>query len=114
MPRSTETDEQRITVPLIKVLAAFLNSNKAIPGSDVVITTRLASGTVYPLIARLRQRNWLEAQWEKLDPKKDMRKPRRLYRLTPQARKRAIDLLNQGLAPLSIRQPRSVPEPATG
>ena len=42
--------------------------------------TGLASGTLYPILARLVDRGWLDKDWEMSE---DMsRPPRRIYRLT--------------------------------
>lgn len=40
----------------------------------------LASGTLYPILARLADRGWLEKQWE-MDPEASG-PPRRVYTLT--------------------------------
>lgn len=50
-------------------------------GYDLAKTTSLASGTLYPILARLAARGYLDRQWE-ADPDPG-RPPRHLYRLTP-------------------------------
>lgn len=47
-------------------------------GYDLAKATGLASGTLYPILMRLTERGLLEARWEL-----EERKPRHVYRLTP-------------------------------
>jgi PadR family transcriptional regulator, regulatory protein PadR len=49
-------------------------------GYELSLETGLKAGTLYPLLARLADRGWLEAQWETTVP--TGRPPRHLYRLT--------------------------------
>ena len=49
-------------------------------GYELTIETGLKAGTLYPLLARLADRGWLEAQWEATAPQG--RPPRHLYRLS--------------------------------
>lgn len=49
-------------------------------GYELSLETGLKAGTLYPLLARLADRGWLEAQWE--TPLPTGRPPRHLYRLT--------------------------------
>jgi PadR family transcriptional regulator, regulatory protein PadR len=48
-------------------------------GYELSLETGLNAGTLYPLLARLADRGWLEAQWETTVP--TGRPPRHLYRL---------------------------------
>jgi PadR family transcriptional regulator PadR len=49
-------------------------------GYDLLQVTGLKSGSLYPILARLADRAWLEATWEEDPP---LGRPRRhLYRLT--------------------------------
>ena len=73
----------QITVPVAKVLAALL----AAPDDDhyglrLIQQTGLASGTLYPVLTRLRTAGWVEANWEDIDPVAAGRPARRYYRLT--------------------------------
>jgi len=74
----------RVTAGVAKVLAAFLEDPAADRyGLDLMKTTDMASGTLYPILARLRMAGWVEAKWEQPDP--DTSRPaRRYYRLTAQ------------------------------
>ena len=49
-------------------------------GYDLSKVTRLKSGTLYPILARLHDEGWLENKWEQ--PSEPGRPPRHLYRLT--------------------------------
>jgi len=42
----------------------------------------LASGTIYPILARLERAGWVESEIEDIDPKMAGRRARRYYRLT--------------------------------
>jgi PadR family transcriptional regulator, regulatory protein PadR len=54
-------------------------------GLEMIQATGLPSGTVYPIIARLEQCQWIESRWE--DPKEheaEGRPRRRYYKVTEQ------------------------------
>ena len=75
--------EPHITGPTLKVLGALLSSGSAeLSGADIARTTRLASGTLYPILFRLERAGWLESRWEEDDPAKLGRPRRRFYRVT--------------------------------
>ncbi|MFF4875973.1 PadR family transcriptional regulator [Micromonospora sp. NPDC000668] len=87
----------RITIPVAKVLAALLAEPEAERyGLDLMRLTGLASGTLYPVLHRLRAAGWLAADWEAIDPVAAGRPPRRYYRLTAEgvaeARRALADL----------------------
>lgn len=44
--------------------------------------TRLPSGTLYPMLARLQQEGLVDSQWEDQRPAAAGRPPRKYYRLT--------------------------------
>jgi PadR family transcriptional regulator, regulatory protein PadR len=50
-------------------------------GYDISRTTGLKSGTLYPILMRLADRELLETRWETPDPGKP---PRHMYRFTPE------------------------------
>ena len=87
----------RMTAGVAKVLAAFLEDPAADRyGLDLMKTTDMPSGTLYPILARLRDAGWVRAEWEQPDP--DASRPaRRYYRLTPEGVVAARD----GVAELS-------------
>jgi PadR family transcriptional regulator PadR len=49
-------------------------------GYELCLATGLKAGTLYPMLVRLADRGWLDAQWETEIP--TGRPPRHLYRLT--------------------------------
>ena len=58
-----------MTIPVTRVLAALL----AEPDGDhyglaLMQASGLASGTLYPILARLTEAGWLEKRWEEIDP----------------------------------------------
>lgn len=64
---------------------AVLEALKAQPqawryGYDLSKETGLKSGTLYPLLMRLSDQGWLEAEWR--EPQQPGRPPRHAYRLT--------------------------------
>jgi PadR family transcriptional regulator, regulatory protein PadR len=74
----------RITIPLVRVLEAFLDDPAAERyGLDVMRVTGYPSGTVYPILTRLLDAGWLRAHWEDIDPVAAGRPARRWFRLTP-------------------------------
>ena len=76
-------DEPRLSTQTLKVLSAFLLSAASeISGADVAATSKVASGTLYPILLRLEKAGWLVSRWEVGDPKTLGRPRRRYYRLT--------------------------------
>ena len=65
----------------LRILAAVRDGARY--GLDIVDRTGLPSGTVYPVLARLRSRRLLESRWEDDDVAEREGRPRRKYhRLT--------------------------------
>ena len=59
----------RITIPVVRVLAALLAQPETEHyGLDLMAVTDLPSGTLYPVLHRLRAAGWLAAEWEPVDP----------------------------------------------
>jgi PadR family transcriptional regulator PadR len=94
--------ELRMTTALAKVVAAFLaDPTSERYGLDLMRDTGLASGTLYPMLARLERADWVRAAWEDIDPVAEGRPSRRYYRLTPQgvvAARRELAALHQHLS----------------
>ncbi|WP_433386787.1 PadR family transcriptional regulator [Micromonospora sp. KLBMP9576] len=92
----------RITIPVARVLAALLTEPDVERyGLDLIAMTGLPSGTLYPVLHRLRSAGWLTAEWEAVDPSSVGRPARRYYRLTAEgvaAARRALAEL-RALAP---------------
>ena len=83
-------EQIKLTVPVARVLAAFLADPAAERyGLDLMKATGLPSGTLYPVLVRLRQAGWVEARWEQLDASAAGRPARRYYRLSSEGTARA-------------------------
>jgi PadR family transcriptional regulator len=103
----------RLTVPMVKVVSAML----AAPEDDhyglqLMKTTGLLSGTLYPLLQRLEQVGWVEAEWEDIDPVKEARPARRYYRFTAngtQQARTALAELHEAMAPAARVQSKASP-----
>jgi DNA-binding PadR family transcriptional regulator len=107
----------RVTAGVAKVLAAFLEDPAADRyGLDLMKATDMPSGTLYPILARLRAAGWVRAEWERADP--DASRPaRRYYRLTAEgavAARNGVAELYQKLGIATGGRGRgAVPRPST-
>ncbi len=67
----------------LQVLAALLDKQYDDHyGLELAKAAGLASGSLYPILARLERCGWLESEWEDIDESKEGRRRRRYYRLT--------------------------------
>jgi PadR family transcriptional regulator PadR len=74
----------KVTAAVARVLSCFCADPAADRyGMDLMHDSGLASGTLYPILARLVKAGWLTAAWEDIDPEAAGRPARRYYRLTP-------------------------------
>jgi DNA-binding PadR family transcriptional regulator len=91
--------EMRLSQPTLKVLRLLLNA-PSVPhaGADIAKATRIASGTLYPMLVRLESAGWLSSEWEEIDPREHGRPRRRFYQLTSTGK----DAANRELADLQI------------
>ncbi len=104
----TPQDGPRLSQQTLSVLAVMAaNPHAEHYGLEVARTAHLKSGSLYPILARLEQYGWITGVWEDIDSSKEGRRPRRLYRFTPEglreARKvtadaRGLPVLQPGLA----------------
>lgn len=80
---TTKTKPPRLTLQSLKVLRV-LYDNPAEPyyGYDIIDRTGIKAGTLYPILARLEAAGWIKSRWEKIDPKKEKRPKRKLFKLT--------------------------------
>src|SRR6202795_984892 len=77
------TSEPRITGPTLKVLGALLSSGRVeLSGAEISRATKVASGTLYPILFRLERAGWLESRWEDDNPKRLGRPRRHFYQVT--------------------------------
>lgn len=60
-------------------------------GSEIARLVHVASGTLYPILIRLEEAEWLESRWEEQEPQELGRPRRRLYRMTGLGAKKAAE-----------------------
>lgn len=74
----------------MKVLAALLSSPRdELSGAEIGKASKLASGTLYPILLRLEGAGWLTSRWETENPSELGRPRRRFYRVTALGAKKA-------------------------
>ena len=70
-----------LTVAATAVLKAVADGVRY--GFDIMDSTTLASGTVYPILGRLERAGYVRSRWERAaSAQKDKRPPRRYYEIT--------------------------------
>lgn len=85
----------RLTTPTLLVLAALLqNADDWRYGYDLSRETKLKSGSLYPILIRLKERGWMQSKWQH---EKDQ-KPRHMYRLNAMGQRMARQALNTPIA----------------
>jgi DNA-binding PadR family transcriptional regulator len=73
----------RLTQPTLKVLRFLLETpREGRSGAEMSKATKVGSGTLYPMLARLETVGWLSSEWETIDPSEAGRPRRRFYKLT--------------------------------
>lgn len=99
----------KLTGPLERVLRVLI-ADPAAPhyGYDLMKAARLASGTLYPMLARLQDQGLVESEWEAKDASAGGRPPRRYYRLTAEGLRVARLELADKPAPVPHASHRSV------
>ena len=91
----------KMTRTLERVLRAFLEDPAAARyGYDLMKATTLQSGTLYPLLARLKEGGLVDAHWE--TPAEEGQRPRRYYQLTAEG----VNWARLELAELAQRRSR--------
>src|SRR4051794_37357317 len=76
-------DDVRLTQPALKVLRFLMETpREGRSGAEMSKATKVGSGTLYPMLARLEAAGWLTSEWEGIDPSEAGRPRRRFYRLT--------------------------------
>lgn len=74
----------RVTVAVARVLQVFLDDPVAPRyGLELMKTTGMPSGSLYPVLARLERAGWVQSTLEQIDPAAAGRPARRYYELTP-------------------------------
>ncbi|HEY5381306.1 MAG TPA: helix-turn-helix transcriptional regulator [Acidobacteriaceae bacterium] len=98
-----DSDELRITGPLLKIVHQFLeNPEEQMSGADLAQRTNVASGTLYPILRRLEVAGWLTSVWEDVDPKVVGRPRRRLYKITALGARKARIAIMDTFAPKGV------------
>jgi predicted transcriptional regulator len=88
-----EVQDVRLTRATILVLEKLLVRANGEPvwGLEICRSADLDPGTVYPILARLHERNWVSTRDE--DGEHPGRPPRKLYQLTMAGRQKAMTAL---------------------
>ncbi|WP_315836791.1 PadR family transcriptional regulator [Bradyrhizobium prioriisuperbiae] len=86
--------EPRLSTQTIKVLSTLMSHPAdELSGAEIAKQSRLASGTLYPILARLEDAGWLQSRWEEGDPADLGRPRRRYYKITAAGAKRVEQLV---------------------
>jgi len=84
------SDDVRLSQQGLKVLRFLMETpREGRSGAEMSKTTKVGSGTLYPMLARLEAAGWLTSEWEVIDPSEAGRPRRRFYRLTGVGQNRA-------------------------
>jgi DNA-binding PadR family transcriptional regulator len=86
--------EVRLSGRMLSVLK-FMLSDLRTPrsGAEIYAATKVGSGTLYPMLARLEEAGWMTSQWEDIDPVEAGRPRRRYYSVTGLGQARARQAL---------------------
>lgn len=105
----------KLTGPLERVLRVLLADPTGLHyGYDLMKAARLASGTLYPMLARLQQEGLVDSEWEEQRPDAGGRPPRKYYRLTAEgARVARLELASAAPPRRGTRQIAARPAPRT-
>lgn len=88
--------DPRLTMTTMKVLGAFCEDpNAEMSGREIGAKVKLPSGTVYPILLRMQDAEWLTSQWEDIDPKEEGRPRRRFYKMTALGYRKTQDALKE-------------------
>ena len=62
-------NQPRLTTQTLRVLGALMSCPEAeLSGAQIGRTTKLPTGTLYPILLRLDAAGWVESRWEDGDP----------------------------------------------
>jgi DNA-binding PadR family transcriptional regulator len=108
------TNDVQVSMPMLKVLRVMVDQPlKQMYGLELMKAAEIKSGTLYPLLARLTQAGWLEAEWEQHDPDAG-RPPRKFYRLSKDGMARARTTLAEAHAATAPAKPLRASRPVPG
>jgi DNA-binding PadR family transcriptional regulator len=95
------TPEPRITTQTIKVLTVLMSPDQEeLSGAEIGRATKLASGTLYPILLRLEEAGWVKSRWEAEDPHELGRPRRRFYQVTGLGMRKARSAFREVVLPL--------------
>lgn len=90
------------------ILAALLQGPSGSHyGLELGRAAGLASGTIYPILARLEREGWVTSEVEDIDPKVAGRRPRRYYMLTQVGERNARSEISETRERLRFAPPES-------
>jgi len=93
--------EPRLTAQTLKALAVLTaRAGNEMSGADIARVTKIASGSLYPILLRLEQAQWAESRWEAEDPRDLGRPRRRLYRITGLGARKVKSAIRELVLPL--------------
>ncbi len=94
----------------VAILSAVKSGSRF--GLEVIESTGLTSGTVYPTLGRLTDRGFLVGQWEpETEAREGGRPPRRYYEITPEGH---VALAKAAAELVSLAAAAAEPKPAGG
>ena len=83
-----------MTLKTLQILQVFLRSaNDEMSGYQIFKAINVQSGTLYPVLKRFETVGWLSSRWEDIDASVEGRPRKRLYKLTAQGRRCAMEQL---------------------
>lgn len=75
--------QPRMSAQTLRVLQALMmTAGGELSGAEVGRASKLPSGTLYPILARLEAAEWLSSRWETEEPQVLGRPRRRFYKVT--------------------------------
>ncbi len=83
-------------------------------GLELSRHSQLKPGSIYPILSRFLDAEWVERRWEEIDPSEEGRPRRRLYRLTKIGETAARLALDEHLASLGFARPKPQPKRRLG
>jgi|SRR6476646_5028678 len=102
----------RITKQTERILEALVTEPTADWwGSKIAPIAELKSGTLYPALMRMERLGWLRGRWEEIDPAKEGRPRRRLYRITAEGEIAAKEILSPAVVHHAPAPPIHLPVP---
>jgi PadR family transcriptional regulator PadR len=86
----------RSSIATLQVLRTFFDDPAgAHYGAELMASSGLKAGTLYPMLNRLELDGWILGRWEDIDESAEGRRRRRYYRLTSAGERQARALLTQ-------------------